>query len=103
MARARASGTPWSSGPWVPCWPRAGPAGRPRLLALSARGPEALEELAAAWRDHLRSAPADFADLAYTAGARRTHLEHRLAIVARGAEEAAEKIDAGLRGEQPEL
>ncbi|PYQ42302.1 MAG: polyketide synthase [Acidobacteria bacterium] len=74
----------------------------PRVLPLSARSPEALSELVAAWRVALRSAPADFADLCYTACVRRTHHEHRLTIVARGGEEAAEKIDAYLRGEHPD-
>jgi acyl transferase domain-containing protein/acyl carrier protein len=74
-------------------------AAAPRLLALSARSPQALKDLAAAWRAPLRSAPEDFADLCYTAAVRRAHHEHRLAIVARGGEEAAEKLDSFLQGE----
>jgi acyl transferase domain-containing protein len=74
--------------------------GRPRLLPLSARSSEALKEMAGAVRDRLRSAVPSFADLCYTASVRRAHHEHRLALVALGAEDAADQLDAFLRGER---
>jgi len=74
---------------------------RPRLLALSARSAEARRGLAAAYRDRLRARPTEFSDVCGTAATRRTHHDQRLAVVARGAEEAADRLDAFLRGESP--
>lgn len=69
---------------------------RTYLLPMSARSPEALTEVARAYRDFLRDQPADLRDLAYTASLRRSHHDHRLALSARSASEAAEKLDAYL-------
>ncbi|MWA04973.1 SDR family NAD(P)-dependent oxidoreductase [Actinomadura sp. LD22] len=80
--------------------------GRPRedapvLLPLSARSPEALREVAERFLGVLTgdgdSRP-DLADLAYTAGARRSHHRHRLAIVAGSRDEAADRLRAFLAG-----
>ncbi|MFY1828321.1 SDR family NAD(P)-dependent oxidoreductase [Myxococcus fulvus] len=72
---------------------------RPELLVLSARSAESLREAAgrlsatltgddgAAWRD-----------LCYSTSCRRSHHEHRLAVVARSRSSAAEAMDAFLRG-----
>ncbi len=54
---------------------------RAELLPLSARSPEALAALADRYESALASGVA-LADLCYTAGARRGHYEHRLAVVA---------------------
>jgi amino acid adenylation domain-containing protein len=66
------------------------------LLPLSARRPEALQELARAYRDLL--AVEELRDVAYSAGARRGHHEYRLALVAQSATEAVEALDAFLHG-----
>jgi acyl transferase domain-containing protein len=64
----------------------------PRLLPLSARSPEALRELARAYVLRLTANPADFSDVVYTASLRRAHLDHRLAVVASDAVEAAARL-----------
>ncbi|WP_437965060.1 beta-ketoacyl synthase N-terminal-like domain-containing protein [Sorangium sp. So ce260] len=66
--------------------------GRPVVVVpLSARSPGALVELAQAYHRHLAEAPRDGAaslhDIASTAAVRRSHHEHRLALVARSTEE----------------
>jgi acyl transferase domain-containing protein/acyl-CoA synthetase (AMP-forming)/AMP-acid ligase II/NADPH:quinone reductase-like Zn-dependent oxidoreductase/NAD(P)-dependent dehydrogenase (short-subunit alcohol dehydrogenase family)/acyl carrier protein len=53
---------------------------RVELLPLSARSPEALHELAARYELAL-NACTPLADLCYTAGARRGHHDHRLAVI----------------------
>ncbi|MGE5754531.1 MAG: type I polyketide synthase, partial [Planctomycetaceae bacterium] len=68
-----------------------------RLLPLSARTPDALRALAGSYRGVLGHIPLD--DLAYSAGVRRSHHEHRLALVARSREDMLAQIDAFLRGE----
>jgi len=73
----------------------------PQLLTLSANTPDSLRELAAAYVDRLAGrSTADLADICYTASARRTHHEHRLACVARNGDEAAEQLGAWMGGEQ---
>jgi polyketide synthase 12/epothilone polyketide synthase D len=71
------------------------------LVALSAQSPEALEALARRWRDWLanggREIPIE--DIAYSAGARRTHHAHRLAAVADGPAQLSEQLEAFLKGE----
>lgn len=81
----------------------------PVLLALSARTPDALRQVA---ERHLQviegggdhsggesvAAAADLADLAYTAAARRTHHRHRLALVAEGHRQAADQLRGYLSG-----
>ncbi|HYO54311.1 type I polyketide synthase [Archangium sp.] len=73
-----------------------------RILPLSARSPEALTALAGACRDFLGEAAADGAtlgDITYTAGVRRSHHAHRLAVVGGSRRELAEVLDAFARGE----
>ncbi|WP_438001783.1 type I polyketide synthase [Sorangium sp. So ce185] len=78
----------------------AAPAGRAVLLPLSARDPAALRALAAAYREPIAAAPsAALADLAYTAGARRAHFEHRLAVVGASGGEIDAALAAVVRGE----
>ncbi len=53
-----------------------------RVLPLSARTPEALAVLAARYRDWMDANPdVALADICATAGARRSHFEHRAALV----------------------
>ncbi|AUX31980.1 MULTISPECIES: type I polyketide synthase [Sorangium] len=76
------------------------------LLPLSAKGPEALSALARLYRDALvaeasREGGARLHDIAYTASARRSHHEHRLAVVGRGRAEMAAALSAFEQGEPP--
>jgi len=71
------------------------------LLTLSAKCQAALQELARRYADYLRDA-ADFSDVCYTANKGRSHFEHRLAMVARSANDAAIKLDAFLGGQDAE-
>ncbi|HLX08765.1 MAG TPA: type I polyketide synthase [Thermoanaerobaculia bacterium] len=73
--------------------PAAAAAGRAWLVPLSGRQPEALRALAGAWVELLAQDTApELADLAHTAGSRRRHFEHRLAVVARSREELAAEL-----------
>jgi acyl transferase domain-containing protein/aryl carrier-like protein len=77
-------------------------AGRsPQLLPLSARTPQALRALADAWRQFVADCPPDVSlnDLAYNAAYRRSHHDHRLAIVAHSREELAEQLTAAASAE----
>ncbi|HXS85984.1 MAG TPA: SDR family NAD(P)-dependent oxidoreductase [Mycobacterium sp.] len=68
------------------------------LLALSARSPEALSALAGRYERALRAGTSP-ADLSYTAGARRDHHDHRLAVIGRDAAELSESLAAYRQGE----
>jgi acyl transferase domain-containing protein/acyl carrier protein len=72
------------------------------ILPLSARSRGALEASARALRDVLRAPPgsgAPLRDVSFSAGVRRTHFEHRLAVVGSSSEAMAEQLDAFLAGE----
>jgi acyl transferase domain-containing protein len=75
------------------------------LLALSARDPGALRAAAHGYVDTLdrpgRVAPAP-ADVCFSAGARRSHLEHRLAVVGSSARALADGLRAFHRGDRPD-
>jgi myxalamid-type polyketide synthase MxaE and MxaD len=66
------------------------------LLPLSARDPQALRQLAAAYRDHLQetafSGSQSVADIVYTAAVRRTHHPRRTAVVGRSHYQLAEQL-----------
>jgi acyl transferase domain-containing protein len=71
----------------------------PYVVAMSARTPELLAATATAHRDFLRACPAGDAEyhaVAHTASVRRTHQDHRCAVVAGTAHEAADQLDAWL-------
>jgi amino acid adenylation domain-containing protein len=70
------------------------------VLPISAQTPDALRELAGAYGDLLSrpEAPA-VRDLCYSAAVRRTHHDHRLAVVGASHAELAEGIAAFLAGE----
>ena len=70
---------------------------RVELLPLSARSPEALAALAGRYELAL-AAGVPLADLCYTAGARRGHHDHRLAVVGDSPAELAESLAAYRQG-----
>jgi acyl transferase domain-containing protein len=76
---------------------------RSHVLPLSARGPEALRARARAYAEHLTDAEGGratpLADLCYSAGARRGHHEHRLAVAGASHDEIAAQLAAFATGE----
>ncbi len=70
---------------------------RVELLPLSARSPEALNALAARYELALDGGT-PLTDLCYTAGARRGHHDHRLAVVGDSAKAMSESLSAYRRG-----
>ena len=71
------------------------------VLPLSARSPEALAQLAQSYRDWLADHPeASLADVCFTAGVGRSHLEHRAALVVNSTESAREAL-AALADDRP--
>jgi acyl transferase domain-containing protein len=72
------------------------------LLPLSARHPEALGAVARRWADRLAADPTEVADLAFTAGARRTHHPHRVAVTGTDAARLAAELRAFADGRAPE-
>ncbi len=79
----------WSGEPATAQTP---PDSRCGLLPLSSHGPESLAALERDYADSLANGAARLADICYTAGARRSHLTHRSAVV--GSDVAA--LAAGL-------
>jgi acyl transferase domain-containing protein/acyl carrier protein len=73
------------------------------LVPLSARSPEALSELARAFRDRFTFGTEDVClrDLARSAALRRSHHAHRLALVATSNDELIEQLETFLAGESP--
>jgi acyl transferase domain-containing protein len=69
------------------------------MLPLSARSPDALQAFVRGFRDHLAGSTDSFADICYTAAARREHHNYRVGLVARGPADALDLLDAFLRGE----
>ena len=75
--------------------PTAAPTDTPdvNVLALSARSPEALIELARHYDTWLESHPdADLADVCFTAGTGRSHFEHRAALVVDSVQSARDAL-----------
>ena len=65
------------------------------VLPLSARSPEALVQLADGYRNWLTAHPeASLAEVCFTAGVGRSHLEHRAAVVVNSTESAREFLGA---------
>ncbi|MEE8525080.1 MAG: type I polyketide synthase, partial [Thermoanaerobaculia bacterium] len=72
------------------------------LFALSARSQPALRELAGRYADHLEHRPeVPLADVCYSAGVGRCHLEHRLAAIADSRSEMVEGLRAVASGRGP--
>jgi len=71
------------------------------LLPLSARAPEALRDLARAYRDLLTrpESAAPVHDICYSASLRRSHHEYRLAVTGNSADQLSESLEAYLREE----
>ena len=69
---------------------------RAYLLSLSARSAEALQVVAKSYRDFLSSDTSSLYDIAYSASLRRSHHDHRLALVAYSKDEASTHLDAFL-------
>ena len=75
--------------------PKAGLVRPLHLLALSAKAPQALDDLTVLYAEHLREHPdVPLEDLCATAHEGRSHFTHRLSIVAGGAAEMAAKLSA---------
>lgn len=72
---------------------------RAYLLPLSATSPAALKAQAGAYRQFLTHTPASLRDICYTAGARRSHHEFRLALAGQSPAELAERLLAFERDE----
>jgi acyl transferase domain-containing protein/aryl carrier-like protein len=74
---------------------------KPVMLPLSARSAEALQAVAHTYRDFLTGEEirASIRDIAYSASLRRSHHDHRMALVAHSREEAVRKLDAFLAGD----
>lgn len=72
---------------------------RAQLLAISAHTPAALAQLARAYRGLLVAGGPALSDICSSAGARRAHHAHRLAVVARDRDEAAAALAAFAGGD----
>ena len=63
------------------------------LLTVSAKTPQALEELVSCYSNHLETHPElELANICYTANTGRSHFNHRLAAIASNQQELAEKL-----------
>ncbi|HWD97874.1 MAG TPA: type I polyketide synthase [Bryobacteraceae bacterium] len=72
------------------------------VFPMSARSPQALEAVARSMRSYAQNAGdhgVRFADMVYSAASRRSHHDHRLAVVAGSSQELAMLLDAHLNGE----
>jgi anti-anti-sigma factor len=69
------------------------------LLTLSAKSSQSLRDLAGRYIDHLgRESDTDFSDVCFTANTGRAQFPHRLAVVARSADEARGRLAAWAEG-----
>ena len=76
--------------------------GKALVFPISARSPEALNEMARSMREYANAATelgTSFADLYYSAALRRSHHDHRLAVVAGSSRELANLLDSHLQGD----
>jgi acyl transferase domain-containing protein/acyl carrier protein len=67
--------------------------GRAYVLPLSARSPEALRAMVARYQKWLTVSKASLRDICFTAAERRTHHQHRLAVVGRTSDEIAAGLE----------
>ena len=63
-----------------------------RILPLSAQSETALRELSQSWVQFLQETPATVADICHTAAVRRTHYDHKVAVVGRSKEDLSRKL-----------
>ena len=73
--------------------------GQALVLPISSKCSESLEAYVRKYRHRLRQGDCSLYDLCYSAGVRRNHLNHRLAVVGVDRESLLEKLDAHLAGE----
>lgn len=74
----------------------------PLLLPLSAQTPQALQDLAQRYAEHLEATEhgaQTWRDICYTASQRRMHYDERLALISHSREEAQSTLRAFVRGE----
>lgn len=71
---------------------------KPRLVPLSASSSAALSATAERYGRFVRERRASFEDIVWSASSRRSHYDHRSAVVARTAEELAENLEALASG-----
>jgi acyl transferase domain-containing protein len=78
---------------------------RTQVLALSARRPEALADLARSYRELLSRPDAPtIADVAFTASVKRSHLDHRLAVTGKASRELVQGLTSFLeKREHPQV
>jgi myxalamid-type polyketide synthase MxaD len=69
------------------------------LLPLSARSPEALQAVARSYRQFLTTTASRLHDICYSASARRSHHDFRLAVSGNSSAQLIEGLDAFLSGE----
>jgi acyl transferase domain-containing protein/acyl-CoA synthetase (AMP-forming)/AMP-acid ligase II/NAD(P)-dependent dehydrogenase (short-subunit alcohol dehydrogenase family)/SAM-dependent methyltransferase/aryl carrier-like protein len=69
------------------------------LLTISAKGPEALQQLVFSYLSYLDKTEETFADICYTANSGRRHFPYRLAMTARSQVEAQERLYAFSHGQ----
>lgn len=76
--------------------------GAAQLLTLSAKTPAALQDLVRSYQQFLTAdgAALDLQHICYTAGGRRAHHDHRLALVAHSPEEGVAQLTAFLNGDK---
>lgn len=72
-----------------------------RVLVLSARDPAALRASASNLSALMSAGEASYADVCFTAACRRTHHEHRVAVLAADGKEAAAALEAFVDGDSP--
>lgn len=63
-----------------------------RILPLSAQSETALRQLSQSWVQFLQETPATVADICHTAAVRRTHYDHRVAVVGKSKEDLSRKL-----------
>ncbi len=71
-----------------------------RLLTISAKSNDALRDLATAYAVDLRTRDSDFSAFCATATNGRAHFDHRLALAAASASDAADQIETFLAGNE---
>jgi acyl transferase domain-containing protein/acyl carrier protein len=69
------------------------------LLPLSARSPEALQAVARSYRQFLATSELSLHDICYSASARRSHHDYRLAVTGDSPQQISEGLEAFLKGE----
>ncbi|WP_435104734.1 beta-ketoacyl synthase N-terminal-like domain-containing protein [Arhodomonas sp. AD133] len=79
--------------------PAAGPVDGPLVLPVSARAGASLQALAGAYGRSLRAGDTAVADMLHTASCRRDHHDRRLAVVADGVDELAERLEGFAAGD----